>query len=192
MADINLIPQEEKQEQKKQQAVKSSTTLSIVMFFVVAGIAGYMFYQTSTIKAEIKGHEGNITNLRYDIENMAEIEIVARNLGQRYETLKEILGTRLHYSLLMSEFQKRIPSTVELDTFGTGRGNTINVSGQGADYISIAKFVNDLANDEFEGAEPGLQGLFTDVALNSVNLDAQTNKARFFIVVTVNESLLLK
>jgi len=191
MPDINLIPQSEQQEQKKQKAVKSSTTLSIVLFFIVAGVAGYMFYQSNSIKNEIKNHEGSITNLRGDIENMAEMEIVARNLGQRYDTLREILDTRKHYSILMHEFQKRIPSTVEIDTFGTGRGSTINVSGQGADYISIAKFVNDLADDDFEEADDSLKGLFTDVALNSVNLDAQTNKARFFIVVTVNESLLL-
>ena len=191
MADLNLIPQEEKQEQKKQKMVKSSTMLSIVLFFIVAGIAGFMFYQDASIKKEISGHEVNITNLRNDIQTLSEIEIVARNLGQRYETLKEILETRKYYSLLMKEFQKRVPPTVELDTFGTGRGSTINVSGQGADYISIAKFVNDLADDDFEGAEPGFEGLFTDVALNSVNLDVQTNKARFFIVVTVNESLLL-
>lgn len=192
MADINLIPQQEKQEQAKVKAVKSSTVLSIVMFFLVAGVAGYMFYQTSTIKNTIVGHDTNITNLRNDIETLSEIEISARNLGQRYNTLKGILETRDHYSILLAEFKKRIPPTVELDTFGTGRGATINVSGQGTDYISIAKFINDLVDNDFSEASEGLGGLFTDVALNSVNLDAQTNKARFFIVVTVDESLLKK
>ncbi|MBT6401321.1 hypothetical protein HN803_00235 [candidate division WWE3 bacterium] len=190
MANINLIPQSEKQEQVKQKAVKTSTVLAIVLFLIVGAIGGYMFYQSTTINKQIASHEDNISNLRGDIQRLEAIEISARNLGQRYSTLKELLSSRNYYSILMEEFEKRIPSTVEIETFGIGRGNTINVSGTGADYIAIAKFVNDLANSNFPQAGEGLGGVFTDVALNSVNLDAQTNKARFFIVVTLDEALL--
>lgn len=190
MTDINLIPKSEKQAQVKQKVVKSSTTLSVVVFVIAALIGGYMFYQALTIKTTIKTHEAGIEALRGDIRGLADIEITARNLGQRYETLNELLMARNNYSTLLTEFEKRVPESVMIDTFGLGRENTINVSGTGIDYIAIARFINDLSDETFEDSTEGLGGLFTDVALNSVNLDAQTNKARFFIVVSVEEALL--
>ena len=87
---------------------------------------------------------------------------------------------------------KRVPATVEIETFGTGRGNTVNVSGIGADYIAIARFINDVSDANFSEAADGLGGLFSNVSLNSVSLDVQTDKARFFIVLTIEESLLKK
>ena len=101
MANINLIPQSEKQEQVKQKAVKTSTVLAIVLFLIVGAIGGYMFYQSTTINKQIASHEDNISNLRGDIQRLEAIEISARNLGQRYSTLKELLSSRNYYSILM-------------------------------------------------------------------------------------------
>lgn len=192
MADINLIPQEEKREQAKVKAVKSSTYVSIVIFLIVGAIGGYIFFQTTSVNNRIKATEKSIQSLRADVRDLESIEISARNLGMRYSTLRDILNTRTHYSLLMQEFSVRIPGAIELTTFGVGKGDTINVSGTGSDYISIARFINNLLDDEFLGGNENLQKVFTGVSLNSVNLDAQTNNAKFFIVVTVDTRLLTK
>uniref|UniRef100_A0A7C4XTB3 Uncharacterized protein n=1 Tax=candidate division WWE3 bacterium TaxID=2053526 RepID=A0A7C4XTB3_UNCKA len=134
----------------------------------------------------------NIESLRSQISSMSRIEITARNLDQKYSTVKSIMETRNKYSVLTSEFKKRIPDTIKVDTFGTGKDSTINVSGTGVDYISIAQFVNNLADKKFSGAASGYEELFSEVSLNSVNLDSQTSNARFFIVVTLNSDLLKK
>ena len=192
MADINLIPQEEKTEQAKVKAVKSSTYVSIIIFLIVGAIGGYMFYQTNSISNRIKETENNIQSLRSDVVALAKIEISARNLGLRYSTLRDIMKTRTHHSLLMQEFDTRVPDTIDITTFGIGKENTINISGTGADYISIARFINNLLNEEFLGGNENLRKVFTDVSLNSVNLDSQTNNAKFFIVVTLDKELLEK
>ncbi len=192
MADINLIPQSEKQEQAKERAVKNSTIITIILSLMAMILGAYMFYQNDLLKKAIQDRDNNISALRNDIQTMSEVEISARNLDQKYQTLKNIMSTRNNYSILLSEFKKRIPSTIEVETFGLGKDSTVNVSGQGNDYISIAKFINDLSDAKFSTAGNGLGALFKDVSLNSVNLDAQTNKAKFFIVITVDENLLKK
>ncbi len=190
MADINLIQQEVKQEQAKQQVVKSTTTFSIILLVLMVLISGFFFFRNFNTKNQISEMDSSITKLRADINTMSDVEIVARNLDAKYSTIKDIMATRDYYDILMSEFKARIPNNVSIDTFGTGRANTINVSGTGSDYIAIAKFVQNLSNKNFEGAKSGLEELFTDVTLNSVNLDAQTSDARFFVVVTINPGLI--
>lgn len=183
MADINLIPQSEKQEQAKEKAVKTSTVISVLLFLIVAAISGLILYTMSVQKKAIQAHENSIAALRSDVAAMSEIEIAARNLGRKSNTLQNILEMRSNYSLMLTDFKKRIPETISVESFGIGRDNTINVSGIGNDYISISKFINDLTDGG---------GLFTNVSLNSVNLDAQSNKAAFFIVITFDPSLLRK
>ncbi len=192
MADINLIPQVEKQEQAKERAVKNSTIISLLLFLVVAGASGYVFFTIFSLKSAIQDRDNKIAVLRSDIEGMSTIEISARNLGQKSDTVASILKTRPNYSLLLTEFKKRIPSTILVDSFTLGRDSTASVSGTGSDYISIARFIRDLPDPAFPSAGQGLGSLFTDVSLNSVNLDAQDGNAAFFIVITFDENSLRK
>lgn len=192
MADINLIPNSEKKEQVKVKAVKATTIVSIVVLILVSAVGFYLFTQTSSLKQKMELSKGNTDILRQDIQNLSETEIVARNLGQKYATISEIFKTRNYFSIMQDEFKKRVPEFVEIATFGIGRDNTINVSGEGGDYIAIARFINNLSDMKFEGADPALSGLFTDVSLSSVNLDTQSSKAKFFIVITYDPALLHK
>ncbi len=191
MADnINLVPQEEQKQQEKVQTVKKSTYLAIALFVLVAGVTGFFYYQNLQTNQNIAKHNASIELLRGQIEKQAEIEILARNLGTKYNTLQGILNSRNYFSLFMQEIKARVPDSVQIDTFSIGKQNTVNISGTGTDYISIARFIRNVSNDSFTGAAEGFENLFTDVTLNSVNLDAQTSEARFFIVVTYDEGLL--
>lgn len=190
MADINLIPQEVKKEQAKEQVVKSTTLFSVIILVIMVLVSGFMFFRNLNTRNQITSVNSSIESLRGDIVQLANVEVVARNLDTKYITLQEIFSSRNYYHILMSEFRQRIPRNVSIDTFGTGRENTINVSGSGSDYIAIAQFVRNLSDQDFEGAGPGLENLFIDVTLNSVNLDAQTSDARFFVVVTFNPELI--
>ncbi|MBI2414479.1 PilN domain-containing protein [candidate division WWE3 bacterium] len=192
MADINLIPQEVRKEQTKKQVVKTTTIFSIIILIVVVGISAFLFFRAQNLKNQAKVVNDHIESLRSEITSMSKIEIAGRNLDQKYSTVKSILSSRDKYSILMREFKGRVPATITIDTFGTGKENTINISGYGMDYISIAQFVNNLANKNYTGATRGYEDLFSEVELNSVNLDAQTSKARFFIVITFNGDLLKK
>jgi Tfp pilus assembly protein PilN len=191
MADINLVPQQIKQEQKKASVVRSTTVISIVLLLIIAGVAGFMFYRGYKLESEISMEQAEIEALRGKINKLSKIEVVARNLDMKYKTLQDILGDRLYYSVLMQEVDKRLPRSVGIDTLGVGKESTINVSGTGTDYLSISEFVNNLADKEFTDASAGLEGLFTDVSLKSVNLDSQTSEARFFIVITVDPNVLM-
>ena len=191
--DINLIPQEEKKEQKKAHIVKMSTVFSVLLFFVVAAISAYFFYQTTSVKSEIKANEDEIEAFRADIQKLADVEIIARNLGARQLTLRDVLSQRFYYSNLLKEFYKRIPDTVDVQSFGFGPDkDSLTVSGFAFDYMSISAFIRLLSDKNFAQAEKGYENLFTDVALNSVNLDAQSNGANYFIEVGISTSLLQK
>jgi len=191
--DINLIPQEEKKEQKKAHIVKMSTVFSVLVFFAVAGLSAYLFYQTTSVKTEIKANEDEITSFRADIQKLSDIEIIARNLGARQLSLRDVLSARFYYSDLLKEFYKRIPDTVDVQSFGFGpNGDTLTISGFAFDYMSISAFIRLLSNNSFADAEKGYENLFMDVALNSVNLDSQNNGANYFIEVGIDTTLLQK
>lgn len=192
MADINLIPQEVKTEQAQVKVVRRTTVYSVILALAVVIISAAMIVQSQMTRSRISQLNSNIENLRGDISGLSEIEISARNLDMKSQTVDSVLTNRLHYSILMTEFKKRIPETVSIESFGTGKDNTITVSGAGADYLSVAKFVNDLADTSFAGAGAGMQGLFKGVSLNSVSLDSQSNLAKFFIILTVDSEVLKK
>lgn len=190
---INLIPQEEKKEQRKERIVKLSSVLSILLLVVVVCISGYYWYQKSQINKAIDAQDMNIEKSRNDITSLSEIEVVARELDAKYVVLDSFFDARYKYSILMEELQKRVPAdTVAVVNFtlvGDDR-SAISLSGTGLDYISIARFIDTLSDQNFPGVRPGFEKLFTNVTLNSVNLDNQDLSVTYFIVVDYDPTLL--
>jgi Tfp pilus assembly protein PilN len=178
---INLIPQGEKHEQAKTEAVKLSTVFTIIVMLAVAAISTYFFYQITNLKQESRQLDQRITDSRLQIQSMAPIEITARNLDSRYQTLQEISGQRVLYSKLLQELKSRTPVEVTINDLNVSVDNKMTISGDGDNYISIASFINKLLENKT---------LFTSVILNSVNLNSSKNRADFFIAVTFNPEAL--
>ena len=178
---INLIPQEEQQEQQKTKVVRVSTIFSIIVLIVVGLVSGYFYYSISVQKTTLKGLERDITGLRSNIKDLSEIEIVARNLDAKYKALVSIYSAKPYYSVLLEEFARRVPQSVTVTTLSIEQENTITISGTGTDYLAISDFVKSLKENKFDDAS--VNGIFSDVALNSVNLDKASGKAQYFIVI---------
>ncbi|HSX39424.1 MAG TPA: PilN domain-containing protein [Candidatus Saccharimonadales bacterium] len=189
---INLIPQQEKQEQVNVQLVEVSTVVAIAVFVVVGLISGYLFYQSKTIKDKIAAHEVTITDLRSQIQSKSDIEIIARNLSAKSKVLSDILSSRIYNSMLLKEFQSRLPASITIEDFSLVGNTEIDLSGSADTYITIAKFINLLTDKKFIGGDPALQNLFTSVSLNSVTAESAENRIKFFIAVTYDNKALLK
>lgn len=189
---INLIPQAEKEAQTKERLVKMSTLVTLLVAILVGLVSVGLFYRSLSIKSKIKNHKVDIARYRGDITDLADIEVTARNLDSKYKALTELFVNRPHYSRLFEELIKRVPPTVLINTLSLEKEKTLNVAGEGSDYLSIARFVNTLSEAEFEGSGEGLEGLFIDVTLNSVNLDAQSNNVEYAISIEFDASLLTK
>jgi len=183
---INLIPHEEKQEQAKEKLVKVSTVFSLLMLLIVGGIAVYYFNTKSELNKNISSQEASIEDSRMQVKSMSEIEIVARNLFAKYKALNTIFAAKYNYSLLLEELRARTPSTIVIDNMAISGANTLTISGSGENYLAVAQFINDLTNVNFKNGHKGLEQLFTDVILNSVNLENKTNRASYFINVSFN------
>jgi Tfp pilus assembly protein PilN len=178
---INLIPHEEKQVQVTAQAVRLSTVVTIFLFVIVAAVSGFFYYRIYTLKNLSKSLDTKITSHRAEITTLAPIEITARNLDARYQSLSSIYSSRVYFSKLLKEVKDRTPSSVVIDAFTIIPGNKITVNGTSQSYISIAEFINKLAESN---------SVFTDVSLNSVNLEKSTNRVGFYIMVTYNPEVL--
>ena len=189
---INLVPTHEKSQQQKEKLVKAGTIVSIILLVLTIGIAGYYFYSISRIKETSKTLDSDIEALRSDIKKLSDIEISGRNLYTKFLTLKLVFENRTSYSLLLDELQKRVPADVSIDSLTSAQPGELSISGNASNYLSIAKFINTLTDAKFSSAGKDLEKLFTDVKLNSVNLDLQTNSAKFFIVVSYNGKILRK
>jgi Tfp pilus assembly protein PilN len=189
---INLIPKTEKTEQTTTKLVKASTLFSVALLVVLLGIAGYLFYKTSTLKKEVKALDDSIEASREEIANMASVEISARNLYSKYTTLKKIFGERAYYSVLLEEFEKRVPSSVVITSFTMAPGSSISIGGSGENYNSIGVFTDNLLDVSFTTASEGLGGLFKSVSLESVSLESKENRASFNLVIEYDSALLNK
>jgi Tfp pilus assembly protein PilN len=192
MQSINLIPQQEVQEQTKEKAVKVSTWFSILMLVVVGGIAGYYVFRTQSIKSQLNNVNDEITSLRQDITGMSEVEIYARNLDKKYNTLKEMFATRPMYSLLSKELEDRLPEGVKIEALTLQKGAKLNITGNADNYIAIAAFTNNLVNNDYDKGNSTLKALFKTVVLNSVSLEKARNVVSYSINVELDSNLLQK
>lgn len=189
---INLIPQSEVKEQKKEQIVKFSSILSVVLLLIVAGVGGYYWYQVRGLNTQISELDNRINMSRSAVANLSDIEVLARTLDAKFQIVEEIFASRRSYATLLSELNKRVPANVMIESFGISGDNNdeLNLSGDGADYIAIARFLDTLSDKDYGLASEDYKNLFTDVSLNSVTLDGQSLRVSYSIVVKFDESLL--
>lgn len=188
---INLIPQEELREQVQVQVVKASTIVMIVLLVVVAGISGYLFYTTTKLEEEIAAHEQASEGLRTQIQSLADIEIVTRNLDKKYRALSSIFSEKVYYSILADELRKRAPGYVTIADFSM-RGAELSLSGEGSNYIAISEFLSNLTEPTEAIVTPGLEELFFNVTLNSVTLDSRSSNVKYFITAEFDLGMLAK
>ncbi len=189
LSDVNLIPQEEIIEQKKTAAVKSSSIISVLFLLLALGISAYFYVTTSKIDADIKRTDNEIENFRSKIKSMSDVEVAARNLDKKYNSLKSLFSSRSKYSLLLKEVQVRKPSDVIIQNLDTKVGE-ISISGTSGSYVSVKSFIDNLLNKEFDGGDSRLKDLFVEVSLNSANFDKSSNTVKFFIVVSYQDGRL--
>ena len=187
---INLVPSHEKSQQQKEKLVKVGTVVAVILLFISIIVAGFYLYKINKLKETSKTLDSDIEVLRSDIKKLADIEISGRNLYTKFLTLKLVFGNRLYYSFLLEELQKRVPSDVFIESLTASRLGELSISGSASNYLSIAKFINTLTDQKFSLAGKDLEKLFPDVKLNSVNLDVQTDSAKFFIVVSYDGKVL--
>ena len=186
---INLVPQEEVTEQKKSKPVRFSTVFSVILLIAVSGIGAFLIYQKNTLQAQVDALDAEVGTLRSDINSLSAIEVTARNLDQKYQVLGEMFDTRQYYSLLLEEVRTRTPDNVKVGNFNIDEAS-IDLNGEGSDYISVATFMNNLLDKNFEGGDPNLNSLFTSVSLNSVSLKGKEGGVTFVIVVSFDPAIL--
>lgn len=191
---INLVPQQEKVVQKRSKLVRVSTVLSIGMLVIVALVAAYYFYTVSSLRQDIAQAQDDISVLRTEISKLSRIEISVRNLDRKFTTLKNIYSSTPFYSSLMEELQRRQPESIEIDDFATGEESQVTLSGRGDDYLAVSEFITALTRQETDEASESTESrdYFTNVELKSVSLESQTGRVKYFLTVTINESLLTK
>ncbi len=187
---INLVPQTEKAAQTKTQLIKLSTVISVVILVIVGGIAGYFYYQKATLQNNSAQYQAQIEESRAKIQQLSQIEVSARNLDTKYTTLKAIFDSRFYYSRLLNELNRRTPSSIVIENFSIAPDSRVTLSGVGVDYLSISQFVERLNALLEEEDATHIDGLFTDVTLNSVSLDPQNGSVRYFIIVSVDTTKL--
>lgn len=184
--DINLIPQTEVVEQRKTQAVKSSSVFSVLLLIVSLAVSVFYFVKLSDINKNIKKTDSEIESLRSKIKGMSAVEVSARNLDKKFSALESLFSKRSKYSLLLKEIYARKPSDVTIQNSDIKPGQ-FSISGTSESFISIANFVNNFLDKNYQDGNPDLKDMFIDVSLNNVSFDKSSNTAKFSIVVTYQD-----
>jgi hypothetical protein len=190
---INLVPNEEIKSQRKGKIVKLSSLISIVLLLAAAGVAGYFWYQLDSLNKELTVSKDKVSAHRRDIENLSSIEQTARELDVKYTAVNDFLSGNVAYSIILTEFDKRKLDDITIESFSfsdNSSGTSINISGSGSNYLSIAKFIEIMSDEDYALADSRYKDLFTSVTLNSVSRDAQSAEVSFFMVISYDTSLL--
>ncbi len=187
---INLIPQQEVVEQRKTRLVNLSTVFSIVLL-VGIGIASVIVISMSlSLNKELKDETDKVESYRNSIKAMATTEVISRNLFKKYTVLKGLFESRIYFSTLMKELNIRRPSGVLLTDLGL-KENTLIISGNSDNYISVAAFMNNLLDKNFQGSS-NIEGLFKSVTLTSVSLGKREGSIDFSMKVEIDTKGLKK
>lgn len=187
---INLIPQQELNIQKEKKFLNLTTIFSVILlliFLIVSIVILNFKYNTNQ---KINELDKNISSLRESINTESKIEIVARNLDSKYNTLSFILNSRPYYSDLLQELYARKPDNILILDVGLRGNNIIELNGNSDVYLIVAEFTKNITSTEFSGGDENLKNLFTNVSLNSVNLES--SGAYFSLSITFNPSVLNK
>lgn len=190
MRSINLIPEAEMQEQTKTKAVKLSTILTVLVLVCIAVISGYLVYTTSKLKEQKKLLEASVSDLRTEIQRMADVEINARNLDKKYSVLLAIFNNKQYNSALLEELAARKPAGVSIESLNTREENKLLLSATAGTYSDVAGFLNTLINTTFSGGRRGLQKLFTSVSLTSVDLENNSGLIKFSVDIEFDPEVL--
>jgi len=192
--NLDLIPQEEKSLRTKERAGRASFKITTILFVLTLIFSLGVYLYVASLDSSISQTQASVDDKKRKINDKAELEILARNLDSKYKILSELFGTRFYYSVLLDELSDRLPTTVSINSVDTSTPDTVSLTGEATDYISLAKFLNSLADPSLSSTSANTkeENLFTEVLINSVNLDPINSKARFNFTLSVDTELLKK
>ncbi len=191
--NIDLIPVEERVKRSKEKAQKLGIVVSILVFLFSMIASAGLYFHLNNFNKKIDDSNKNIESIKKKVANRSEVEITVRNLDAKYKTLTKVLNSKIYYSRLLDELSYRIPTTVTITTIDSSTPQSVLVSGNATDYISLAKFLNSLADPSLatnSAVTDKSKNLFTEIQINTVTLDPLSSKARFNLNLTVDPELL--
>jgi Tfp pilus assembly protein PilN len=164
--NINLLTREEKVEQFKGKAVKTSSILSVILLIIVGGLSAYFYIKVSTLKGNIKAEEQKIEEHRAKINSMESIEVIARNLYQKYTILSEFLHS----------FNAKVPEGLEITLFRLAGQNELSVLGTADNYLLVSDFLANINN-------AGEDSVFESAYLESVKLNPHDSTVDYAVTI---------
>jgi Tfp pilus assembly protein PilN len=175
-ADINLLTKEEKVKQFRLKAVKASTLISILFLIISGGFSAYYYLQVRELKSSVEAVNNRVSSARATIDEMATVEIAARNLYQKYSIIEDILIDRPHYSFLLEHFEAKIPPGVSVESFSFRGDDEISISGEASSYITVSNFLGNLK-------APEEAQVFEDASLGSASLNSADRTVSYSITI---------
>lgn len=194
MVNINLLSKEEKEEAEKKGKAFSPILASALMILIIVGliILSLFIYQNAR-KFKISGLDKNIENLQEEIDKNNKLEGEEETLEQKAKTiqsqltnLKKILFSHTYWSYLLTELSGSTHKEVQYNDFSVDdKNNTITISGNTSNYITLAYFLTSLSKSE----------KIENVQLNSAGLE-QNEKGEtvtgFIIKISLSQEALEK
>lgn len=187
--NIDLIPLEERIQQEHEKTRKEFIIFSVSVFVIVLIIFIGLSLYTKNLDEKIAELKSSVDSKKTLIIEKSDIEVTIRNLDAKTASLSNILQNKNYYSILLDEIAKRVPKTVGINTIDTSQVSQVNISGTAKDYVSLAKFLNSLTQNQSSSPSANI---FKEVSISSVTLDPFSSDAKFNLNVTIEPSLLKK
>lgn len=187
--NIDLIPLEERIQQEQEKTRKEFIIFSVSVFAIVLIIFTGLSLYTKNLDEKISELKSSVESKKTLIIEKSDIEVTIRNLDAKTASLSNILQNKNYYSILLDEIAKRVPKTVGINTIDTSQVSQVNISGTAKDYVSLAKFLNSLTQNQSSSESAKL---FKEVSISSVTLDPFSSDAKFNLNVTIEPTLLKK
>ena len=187
--DINLLPQqgEENKAELHQRRMLNQVgsivlAIAILLTVVLGGAKIVLEQQIRSVGAEISQHEAHI-------QSMKSQEGVYRSLTSKLTALAAFFGTQHHYSTVLNELAKTMPSSVKLTDITVLDTQEATITGSADSYADLAGFYNKLSQaGAAKGSTVGLY--FVQPKLSSISRNDASGLITFSMKFSVGNKLL--
>jgi hypothetical protein len=144
---INLIPEiTEKEKVKVEKKESINLSSAVFIFFIMLFTVGILL-SNFLLRNEVNQAEASATNLSFQIRNLKDTELKAKNVNSKYTSIKDLKEEDLQY-FYITESANTFPTSIKVKSISLNERGEFTMSGLATNEGEFDKFILTLEKDE--------------------------------------------
>ncbi len=192
---VNLLPEAKLHKLKSQAKRRQYATIAGLTGGIAAALIIVFVMLQVFLVSTYAINENRMKDLDREIANSKEMEQKSATLQENLAAFYQQNNDRTYASRIFTNLANATPPTITINDFEISEEDLVTITGSANSFAEVAAFAKALEeyNVNYK-PQPGLdrEPVFTEVKINSVNKDENSNKVDFDISFKANKELLKK